>query len=310
MTPHRAVLLPETISLLNLRPGDTVVDATCGAGGYSGAIAEAIGVSGTLIAFDQDEAALSIAKQKLDQHHQIRFVHANFRELGDVLRSFAISHVNAICADLGVAGFHFDDLDRGFSFRGDVEIDARMDRRGEMTAAELLATATEEELGRIFREYGEEWRWRAIARAIVHDRQEDERFTGRSLRELILRVKKKRRPGERGIDPATQVFQALRIAVNDELGALRDLLPAAVQSLAPGGRLAVISYHSLEDRIVKNFIRDEEKGCLCPPELPVCVCGRTPSLRRITRKPIVPGEDEVRRNPRARSAKMRVAERL
>ncbi|MDP8225692.1 MAG: 16S rRNA (cytosine(1402)-N(4))-methyltransferase RsmH [Candidatus Lernaella stagnicola] len=310
MTGHDAVLLTETIAQLKLRPGDTAIDATCGAGGHSEAIATAIGPDGILIAIDQDEAALEKVKQRIGHHSQIRFVHGNFRTLDSILGSFAIEHVNAICADLGVASFHFDDLSRGFSFRSEVELDARMDRRQSLTAAKLLATASEKELGRIFREYGEETRWRAMAAAVVKARQESPSFTGTRLREIARGVKGRPRRGDKAIDPSTQVLQALRVAVNDELGALRDFLPAVVTALAPAGRVAVIAYHSLEDRIVKQFFRDEEKGCQCPPTIPRCVCGRKPTLRRVTRKPTVPSEAEIQRNPRSRSAKLRVAERI
>lgn len=310
MAAHRAVLLAETVAHLHLQLGNTAIDGTCGAGGHTAEIARAVGGNGTVIALDQDEAALELATKQLASFSQIRFVHANFRDLCEVLGSLEIGQVDAICADLGVASFHFDDPERGFSFRSEVELDSRLDRRMPDTAADLLATLPEEELGRIFREYGEERRWRALAKAIVAERQDGKRFTGVELRELVRRVKGPGKPGRRKtIDPATQVFQALRIAVNDELGALRDFLPAAVEALRPGGRLAVIAYHSLEDRIVKRFFMQEEKGCICPPGLPICGCGFEPRLTRITRHPIVPTEEETRQNPRARSAKLRVAEK-
>jgi 16S rRNA (cytosine1402-N4)-methyltransferase len=307
MTAHQPVLLPETTENLQLELGNVAVDATCGGGSFALEIAKSIGANGLLILMDQDEAALEIAKQKLAHLSHVRFVHKNFRDLTTVLRSFEIEHVDAICADLGVAGFHFDDRSRGFSFHSEAVLDARMDRRGGITAADLLATADEAELGRILRDYGEEYRWRALARAILAQRETGEPFTGLSFRALIHRIKGKPRKGQ--TDPATQAFQALRIAVNDELGALEEFLPAATEALAPGGRLAVISYHSLEDRRVKNFIRDEEKDCICPPKMPVCRCEKVSRLARVTRKPIVPSEDELRRNPRSRSAKLRVAER-
>jgi 16S rRNA (cytosine1402-N4)-methyltransferase len=308
MPAHLPALADETIEILSLRPGGIVVDATCGAGGHTERMAKAVGESGTVIALDQDEAALALARERLGEAPQLRFVQANFRNLPAVLRAFPIDRVDAICADLGMGSFQIDAPERGFSFRGEDELDMRMDRRKGPTAAQLLRTLPEDELGRILRNWGEEPRWRRIARAIVAHREADGAFTGVALREVVHRAVGAAR--RRGVDSATLAFQAMRIAVNDELGALVQFLPAAIEALRPGGRLAVISYHSLEDREVKSFLRAEAKGCICPPELPRCVCGRLPRLRVLTRKPIAPGEAEVRRNPRARSAHLRAAERI
>jgi 16S rRNA (cytosine1402-N4)-methyltransferase len=308
MPPHEPALLAEAIGLLGLRTGCVAVDATTGAGGHAEAIAQAVGERGTVIALDQDETALHLAQQRLSGFPQVRFVHANFRELPRVLRSFAIERVDAILADLGLASFHLDVPARGFSFASEELVDMRMDRSQGRSAAELLATAEENELGRILHDFGEEPRWRATARAIVAARAAGVRFTGTALREVVHHAVGA--PRRRGVDAATLVFQALRIAVNDELGALTEFLDAALAALAPGGRLAVISYHSLEDRAVKARLRDEARGCICPPDAPRCTCGHEPRVRLLTRKPIVPTADEIERNPRARSAKLRGAERL
>jgi len=308
MIEHQPVLLPETIAGLALQPGQIVLDVTAGGGSFSEAIARQVGPTGMVIALDQDDASLEIARRRLRELPQVKFHRANFRELRQVLRSFEIEQVDAVCADLGLASFQLDDPERGFSFRSERELDMRLDRRSPRTAAVLLAAASEEELGRIFREYGEEARWRAVARLTVRERQSDRPFTGRAFAELVHRAVGT--PRRRGIDSATQVFQALRIAVNDELNALDELLDASISLLRSGGRLAVIAYHSLEDRRIKRRFQEEEKGCLCPPNIPTCVCGHRPRLRVLTRKPLAPSAEEVRGNPRARSAKLRVAEKI
>jgi 16S rRNA (cytosine1402-N4)-methyltransferase len=306
MGAHRPVLLPATLQLLDLQPGDVAVDATSGAGGHTEAIAAAVGASGTVIALDRDETALQQTRERLGHLRQLRFVRTDFRRLADVLRSLAIEQVDAICADLGLGSFQLDDPARGFSFRSEALLDMRMDRSQGRLAHQLLATLPEAELGRILRDFGEEPRWRAIARAIVRHRQAGGEFTGAALRELVHGVAGSHR---RHIDAATLTFQAIRIAVNGELDALREFLAAATDALRAGGRIAVIAYHSLEDRIVKDRFRAEEKGCICPSDLPRCGCGHTPRLRVLTRKPIVPEAAEIRGNPRARSAKLRAAEK-
>lgn len=307
MPAHLPVLLAEVLEGIGISAGSVVVDATCGAGGYTEAIAEAVGDSGTVIALDQDDAALQLTQTRLARFRHIRFVRANFRDLEEVLRSFAIESVDAICADLGLGSFQLDDPERGFSFRSEAEVDMRMDRRAPHTAAELLRRLPAAELGRILREYGEEPRWSAVVRAVLAHRAAGLPFTGTALRGLVHRAVGGAR--RRDVDAATQVFQALRIAVNDELGALAAFLAAAERAVRSGGRLAVVTYHSLEDRLVKQEWRAAAKGCTCPPDLPRCVCGQEPRLRVLTRKPIVPTEAEIERNPRARSAKLRVAEK-
>jgi len=308
MSAHQSVLPAETIEFLAPASGQVFVDATCGAGGHTALLAAAVGAEGSVIALDQDDAALAVAQRRLAQVSQIQFVCANFRDLREILDSLGIEKVHGILADLGTSSMQLTGDDRGFSFRSEGELDMRMDERNATTAARLLKTSSEEELGRIFREYGEERHWRAMARAVVRYRETGEPFTGPALQALAHRVARTGRAG--GIDSATRIFQALRIAVNDELGALSEFLPAAENSLLEGGRLAVISFHSLEDRLVKHHFRAAARGCVCPKELPRCVCGHRATLRELTRKPITPSEEECRVNPRARSAKLRVAQRL
>ena len=306
MAAHRPVL--ETVDLLHLRTGAVVVDATCGAGGHTERLADAVGTHGLVLAIEQDDAALAIAGQRLAGKMNVRFVQTNFRHLSAVLREQGLTQVDGVLADLGVSSMQLDDPARGFSFLSENELDMRMDRRNPLTAAKLLGEASEEELGRIFRDYGEERHWRALARAVVEHRRQGGAFTGIELRELAHRTLHTPRSG--GVDSATRAFQAVRIAVNDELNALREFLDAAIDALAPGGRLAVISFHSLEDRIVKHRLRAAATGCVCPKDLPRCVCGGRPTLRVLTPKPITPGADEVQDNPRARSARLRAAEKL
>lgn len=308
MSAHQPVLLSETVQLLAPSTGKIFVDATCGAGGHSERLAAAVGPDGLLIAMDQDEAALAVARERLAHFNQVSFVQANFRDLTKVLRSLDIERVDGILADLGLSSLQMDDLDRGFSYRSEQELDMRMDRRRGSTAAQILGRESEEELGRIFREFGEERRWRTVARAVVRHRQQGEPFTGKALEGLVHRATGRARTGR--VNAAVRVFQALRIAVNDELGALEEFLPQTLSVLKPGGRVAVISFHSLEDRRVKNFFRQEAKGCICPPDLPVCGCGRVPTLKVLTGKVVRPGAEEVSRNPRARSGRLRAAERL
>jgi len=308
MAAHQPVLLTETVDLLQPRTGGVLVDATCGAGGHTQRLAEAVGESGRVLAIDQDDAALMIARERLAGWMNVTFVEANFRELPAILHEQGLTRVDGILADLGVSSMMFDRPERGFSFHSDVELDMRMSRRNPMTAARLLREADEEELGRIFRDYGEEPRWRAVARAVIEHRRRDGIFTGTEFRGLAHRVVGKPRAG--GVDSGTRVFQALRIAVNDELGALEKFLDAAIEALGPGGRLAVISFHSLEDRIVKHRLRDAAQGCRCPRDLPRCICGAQATVRVLTPRPVTPGKEEIRSNPRARSAKLRAAEKL
>lgn len=309
---HRPVLLEESLSLLALRPGSRVVDGTVGGGGHAEAILRATAPSGTLIGFDVDPEALAAATARLAPFGQrVQLEHASFRELGRVLAEQGSNRVDAVLLDLGVSSRQLDAPDRGFRFAEEsadvTALDMRMDARSERTAAQLLRDATAEQLERWLREYGELPGARRLAETIVDTRRAEPL---RTVRDLLRVVERARVGGGRRHHPATLVFQALRIAVNDELTALEEGLDAAIDALVPGGRLAVIAYHSLEDRIVKQRLRSEARGCVCPPRQPVCTCGHEPRLRLLGRRAVRPGDDEIRNNPRARSARLRAAERL
>jgi len=309
---HRPVLLEESLAALALRPGSRVVDGTLGGGGHAEAILRTISPSGRLIGFDVDEEALAACAARLAPFgDRVHLERASFRELGRVLGALGIARIDAVLLDLGVSSRQLDAPDRGFRFAEEsadvTALDMRMDPRSPRTAARLLAEATPVELERWFREYGELPGARRLADAIVEARRS---APLRTVRDLLQVVSRARVGGGRRHHPATLVFQALRIAVNDELAALEEGLDSAIAALAPGGRLVVIAYHSLEDRIVKERLRAEARGCVCPPRQPVCTCGRLPRLRLLSRRALRPSEDEVRDNPRARSARLRAAERL
>lgn len=309
---HRPVLLEESLALLALRPGSRVVDGTVGGGGHAEAILRATGPNGRLIGFDVDQDALAVAADRLAPFDdRVHLVRASFRELGRVLAELGLARVDAVLLDLGVSSRQLDAPERGFRFaEGSADVtalDMRMDARSERTAARLLLEATPEQLERWFREYGELPGARRLAETIVETRRT---APLRTVRDLLQVVERARVGAGRKHHPATLVFQALRISVNDELGALEEGLGAAIDALAPGGRLVVIAYHSLEDRIVKQRLRSEARGCVCPPRQPVCTCGRTPRLRLLGRRAVRPRDEETRENPRARSARLRAAERL
>ena len=302
--PHTAVLVAETVELLAPKEG-FYVDATAGAGGHAEALLRAHpGVR--LLAIDRDARALEICRGRLAEYGDRVLLHlGNFSGLEEALDACGERTADGILADLGVSSMQLDEPSRGFSFRRDGPLDMRMGDHG-VTAADIVARATAEELMRIFREYGEERMAQRIARKIVEERSRIPILTTRQLAALVAGV-----VGRRGdIDPATRVFQALRIEVNQELAALSRFLKTAVDRLRREGRVAVISYHSLEDRRVKETFRREAAGCLCPPGLPVCICGGRRVLRILTRKPIRPSAEEVAANPRARSARLRAAERI
>lgn len=312
--PHLPVLRDECLAQLGpgAEPGATVADCTVGTGGHAEAILAQTEPDGRLIGLDRDEEALRVARRRLASFgERVTLVHASFRELARVLAACGAPRVHAVLVDLGMSSLQLDAGERGFRFAAEgaeqAPLDMRMDRSSGPTAAELLQSADEDTLARWFAEYGELPGARRLARSLVAERRRSELASAADL----LRVVRGARIGRgRRHHPATLVFQALRIAVNDELGALEALLDQVPDVLLPGGRLLVISYHSLEDRAVKQRIAALERGCICPPQLPVCRCGRKPALRRVTRKAIRPGADEVRANPRARSARLRVAERL
>jgi len=303
---HVPVLAEEVRELLGVQPGDTVVDGTFGAGGHSRLLAEDLGGEGKLIAIDRDPSVRTYFDRfKAGTAVQARLLRGEF---SIVLGQLAANDVqaDAILLDLGVSSMQLDRPERGFSYASDAPLDMRMDSSAELSARELVNEADERELALIFRRFGEERYARQIARAIVR-RRADRSFERTA--DLVETIKHAIPTPARFGDghPAKRVFQALRIAVNDELGALEAALPAAVRMLRPGGRLAIVSFHSLEDRIVKRYFREESRGCTCPPEFPICVCSHQPLLRELTRKPVRPSPRELEANPRGASAKLRVA---
>jgi len=303
-TPHIPVLLDEVLEGLSPLPGQRLIDGTLGAGGHTEAILKAVAPHGQVLALDADPSALEIARRRLAAYgDRVRFVNANFAQLAAVARDLDFFPVHGVLLDLGLSSMQLDAVERGFSFQSAGPLDMRYDPNSPTTAADLVNNLAQDELADLIYRFGEERRSRAIARAIVAARP---LHTTQQLAEVVARGVGGRR-GDR-LHPATRTFQALRIAVNDELDALRAALPAATSILAPGGRLAVISFHSLEDRIVKEFFRRESRDCICPPEQPVCTCGHRATLHIITPKPITVTSTEAALNPRARSAKLRVAE--
>ena len=308
--PHRPVLLRETIELLEAARGGLFVDGTLGLGGHSEAILEASGEA-RVIGIDRDRAALEFARKRL-AHYGSRFrgVHANFRDIARVLAEADERDVRGVLVDLGVSSLQFDSGERGFSFRHEAMLDMRMDAGGDdETAAELLAHLPEEEIARIIFEYGEERRSRRIARWIVERRERGEPIeTTKELADLVARAVGYRKTDK--VHPATRTFQALRIAVNRELEGLGEFVEEAVDLLQPNGRFVAISFHSLEDRIMKQTLRRLAGHCECDPRAPVCSCGARRAIEILTRRPLVPGEEEVSENPRARSAKLRACRKL
>jgi 16S rRNA (cytosine1402-N4)-methyltransferase len=304
---HVPVLAEEVRSALAVEPGQTVVDATFGAGGHASVLADDLHGRGRLIAIDRDPSARPYFDRFQRRHAnlQTRFLRGDFATVLGQLAGNG-THADAILLDLGVSSMQLDRPERGFSYATDAPLDMRMDPTAEVSARELVNEADERELATVFRRFGEERYARQIARAIVRRRRERpfER-TGELVETIKGAIPAPARFGDG--HPAKRVFQALRIAVNDELGSLEAALPAALEMLRPGGRLAVISFHSLEDRSVKRFLREGERGCVCPPDFPVCVCGREPVLRALNRKPIRPSAREVGLNPRAASARLRAA---
>lgn len=302
---HVPVLRDEVLGVLAVRPDGVYVDATFGRGGHAEAILTRLNDRGRLIALDRDPQAVEEARRRFAHDARMTIVHRPFSALGDVVAHHGLDgRVNGVLFDLGVSSPQLDDSNRGFSFRHDAVLDMRMDPTRGLSAAQWIVHVPEEEIARVIYEYGEERFSRRIARAIVRERTQEPIVTTTRLAEIVRRAVRAR---ERGQDSATRTFQAIRIYINDELGELERALPQALRALAPRGRLTVISFHSLEDRMVKNFFRDQEKGPEFPPELPV-VPTFEPRLRTVG-KPIRAGDDEIRRNPRARSAILRVAER-
>jgi 16S rRNA (cytosine1402-N4)-methyltransferase len=307
---HKPVLVAEAIDSLQCRAGAVYVDGTLGGGGHAREILEASAPDGRLIGIDTDGDALREAETRLAPFGDRKIlVKGNFTDMETILSGMKIAKVEGILLDLGVSSHQLDTAERGFSFTLDAPLDMRMDRDGGQSADDLVHTLTEGELERVIREFGEERMARRIARAIVARRAVSPIRTTGELASVVTGAMPRAR-GPVRIHPATRTFQALRIAVNDELAGLQRALTDGMGLRKPGGRFCVISFHSLEDRMVKNTFRAAEKGCTCPPDLPVCACGRKPTMIVITRRPVVPGEAEINDNPRARSAKLRTAERI
>lgn len=304
-TAHQPVLYNEIIHLLQPNRSGRYVDGTVGAGGHARGILEASGPDGLLLGFDIDTFALQLARKQLESYQdRVTLVHSSFNNLSKQLNAMGWQMVDGILLDLGISSMQIDVPDRGFSFRKDALLDMRFDQQNPVRAKELVNELPEGELADLLFEYGEERRSRQVARAIVGARPID---TTVQLANVVAAATRSGRPG---MHPATRTFQALRIAVNDELTVLEEVLPQAIGSLEPQGRLAVISYHSLEDRIVKHYFRRESKDCICPPEQIVCNCGHQAKVKVITKRPIRPQQDEISHNPRARSARLRVVEKL
>jgi 16S rRNA (cytosine1402-N4)-methyltransferase len=308
-TDHVPVLADEVLAALAPRPGETVVDCTFGAGGHSTLLAARLRGDGKLIAIDRDPTvAPYFERLRRSTSAKVRLLHGEFSQVLAQLGSNGVQ-ADAILLDLGVSSMQLDRPERGFSYAADAALDMRMDPSAELTARDVVNESDEPDLADIFRRYGEERYARQIARAIVKRRAKHSFERTGDLVEVVKQaIPAPARFGEG--HPAKRVFQALRIEVNDELGSLERALPAALEMLRPGGRLAVISFHSLEDRIVKRFLRAEERGCTCPPEFPVCACGASPTLRATPRRAIRPSPAEVARNPRSQSARLRAAVKL
>lgn len=302
---HKPVLYQDVLTYLQPRPGQRFVDATVGSGGHARGILEASAPDGLLLGIDLDISALQIADQNL-KAYQGRYwlVHGNYRHLSQHLDRLGWSTVDGILLDLGVSSLQLDTPERGFSFRSEAPLDMRFDCRQLQTAADLVNNLSQDELAKILSLYGEERFAKQIARAIVASRPI---LTTSQLANVVVRVVG-RQSG--GIHPATRTFQAIRIAVNAELEALEQVLPQATTALSVSGRLAIISFHSLEDRLVKTYFQTEARNCICPPKQPICTCGHRARLKVLTPKPIRPSASEVASNPRARSARLRVAEKL
>ncbi|MGI5978410.1 MAG: 16S rRNA (cytosine(1402)-N(4))-methyltransferase RsmH [Oscillospiraceae bacterium] len=306
---HYSVMLRECIDSLNIKPYGIYVDATLGMGGHSYEIASRL-TTGRLISIDRDAVALERAVIRLEPFmDRITLVHGNFRDMDDILNDLGIDRVDGMLFDLGVSSPQLDEAERGFSYMTDAPLDMRMDRSDSVTAADIVNTWDYTDIKRILYDFGEERYAPRIAEAIVKYREEKPLETTLQLVDVIKSAMPAAALREKQ-HPAKRSFQALRIAVNGELDALSQVLSTAADRLRPGGRLCVISFHSLEDRIVKNAIASRENGCTCPRDFPVCTCGFVQTLRSVSRKPLLPGEDELDENPRSRSAKLRVAERV
>lgn len=306
---HVSVLLEETVNGLNIKPDGIYVDGTLGGGGHAYEVCRRLGDKGSFIGIDQDEAAIKAAGIRLSSFgEKVTIVRSNYCDMRLQLRALGIDKVDGIMLDLGVSSYQLDTAERGFSYTKDAPLDMRMDRRQELTAKDIVNTYSEQELYRIIRDYGEDRFAKNIAKHIVIERGKSPVETTGELIEIIKKaipMKFQKMPGH----PAKRTFQAIRIELNRELEVLKESLDDMIEMLNPGGRLCIITFHSLEDRIVKNAFKKNENPCTCPKEFPVCVCGKVSKGRIITKKPILPGEDELMGNSRSKSAKLRIFER-
>lgn len=307
---HVPVLLEECIDGLNIKPDGIYVDGTLGGAGHSSEICKRLSPNGMLIGIDRDEEALRVSSKRLEEFDcKKAFVHGNYSDIKNILRELDIEEIDGALLDLGVSSYQLDNPERGFSYMNDAALDMRMDRSEGMTAYDIVNEYSKDELYRIIKRYGEE-RWASrIADFIVKARREKPIETTFELVEII-KAAVPASARRNGPHPAKRTFQAIRIEVNDELGGVKRAVDDFIDVLAPKGRLAIISFHSLEDRIVKDAYSERENPCVCPPEIPICVCGKKPEIKKINKKPIVPSESQEDENPRARSAKLRVCEKL
>lgn len=306
---HTSVLLQETIDGLNIRPDGVYVDGTLGGGGHSYEIASRLSDRGQLIGIDQDEAAITAAGERLKEFgDRVIIVRSNYRNTKSILQSLQIEKIDGMMLDLGVSSYQLDTEERGFSYRYDAPLDMRMDKRQTLTARDIVNGYSEMELFRVIRDYGEDKFAKNIAKHIVAARQQSPIETTGRLNEIIKAAIPAKMRAEGG-HPSKRTYQAIRIECNKELEVLRDSLEELIGLLNPGGRLCIITFHSLEDRIVKSAFKKAENPCTCPPSFPVCVCGKLSQGKVITNKPILPGEEELERNSRAKSAKLRIFER-
>lgn len=306
---HISVLLDETIDGLDIKPDGIYVDGTLGGGGHSYEILRRLSPKGRLIGIDQDGEALKAAGERLKKfENQITLVRSNYCEIDKVLKELNVEKVDGILLDIGVSSYQLDNLERGFSYKSDAPLDMRMDTRQELTAADVVNTYSENELFKIIKDYGEDKFAKNIAKHIVLARKEKPLETTKELSEVIKRAIPMKVQAKGG-HPAKKTFQAIRIEVNQELTVLKESIDKMIDLLKPNGRICIITFHSLEDRIVKTKFRENENPCTCPPNFPVCVCGKKSKGKVITRKPIIPSEDEIEENKRAKSSKLRIFER-
>ncbi len=307
---HTSVLLFECIDALNIRNGYTYVDCTAGGGGHSLEIAKRMGPDSRLICFDRDKDAIKAATKRLEGYlDRVTFVNDNFSSLDRVIKEFNITNLGGVLADLGCSSYQFDTPERGFSYMHDAALDMRMDTDSPLSAYKVVNEYSENELKKVIYDYGEERYAPKIAAAICKSRAEKPIATTHQLAEIIKGAIPSAARAD-GPHPAKRTFQAIRIEVNGELDAIKPLIDSATANLVPSGRIAIISFHSLEDRIVKQAYKSLLGGCTCPKDFPICVCGNKPIIKEITKKPILPSQEELESNPRSRSAKLRVGEKL